>query len=823
MASPSTAQLRRLIRNEITRLVRLVPSATIHVAPGDHPLQPSVIGGGGGGGDVSGPASAVDDNIATFDGTTGKLIQDSGSAISDFGDVDGPASAVDERVAVFDGTSGKLIKDGGVTVPGSGFGDVVGPSSATDNAIAVWDTTTGKLLQDSSLIIIDGGGIIVLSTPDGAPADELSIEPGNSTSGAGADLDLRGGDADAGAAGDVTITGGSQLPGSSPTGGNIDLFATNARAGSALPGGIIRLQGGTNDDGSGPAFVHVRTSDLKVDGDVFANAFIATASSMTFTAPSGQTVDTIVDVTTVLEVAEALITVNVDLDMDGNDIDMGGGSLIDCILVTSTSAFSLITAAGGLNSILFIGGSNAGANGSNISFNPGAVTSGDGDGGSVTIALPAGSGSGDDGEFRVTDAGSVVAIRVTGASTPVVEIGRSLNPLANIVLQSGDRIGPGTSDSLIFLTGSSATFRVNTQTALLITDTAVEIPATHRLLFDGADTSIRASAADTLVVEIDGNDEVVFTAMKLTLGDDGTAIYEIAGVTRATGDVSNLEFVGADATSAGNGQSFRFHCGNAATTGSHDGGGFTIDLGALAGVGTGGQFVINASGGSALLAVLNTGGVQFGAGTNINSAGVLDMDGANIIDADNILVLDGGIIGSGVNDNFVINVGTDITFTVNSVNCLDITPTTLDGKSVLRLVNFAGRREVRQWGFPSSNTATNRSLEGLTRSNHGNGGVFTPNRPGSIVGMNGCIDVNVIGSGGDIEFQVRKNGSTVYTVTLVAPGVANKHQVHDTQAVGVDTFVAGDIIEVRRVLVNGGAGQITTDDTEMDVEFEFDT
>ena len=36
-----------------------------------------------GGGDVSGPASAVDDRIATFDGTTGKLIQDSGTLVSD--------------------------------------------------------------------------------------------------------------------------------------------------------------------------------------------------------------------------------------------------------------------------------------------------------------------------------------------------------------------------------------------------------------------------------------------------------------------------------------------------------------------------------------------------------------------------------------------------------------------------------------------------------------------------------------------------------------------------------------------------------------------
>lgn len=37
---------------------------------------------GGGSGDVVGPASSVDDRIATFDGTTGKLLQDGGKTIA---------------------------------------------------------------------------------------------------------------------------------------------------------------------------------------------------------------------------------------------------------------------------------------------------------------------------------------------------------------------------------------------------------------------------------------------------------------------------------------------------------------------------------------------------------------------------------------------------------------------------------------------------------------------------------------------------------------------------------------------------------------------
>lgn len=56
------------------------------------------------------------------------------------GDVNGPASAVDERIAVFDGTTGKLIKDGGKTVA------ELQPADATLTALAAVVTATDKLI-----------------------------------------------------------------------------------------------------------------------------------------------------------------------------------------------------------------------------------------------------------------------------------------------------------------------------------------------------------------------------------------------------------------------------------------------------------------------------------------------------------------------------------------------------------------------------------------------------------------------------------------------------------------------------------------------------
>jgi hypothetical protein len=171
----------------------------------------------GGSGDVTGPASSVNENIAVFDGVTGKVIKDGGAKTTDFatsaqgakadtatqpgdnistltndagytsnaGDVVGPAVAVDSNFASYDTTTGKLIKDSGssassfatsaqgaladtATQPGdnvstltndagytSNTGDVVGPASSVDARIATYSGVTGKLIQDGGSTVAD--------------------------------------------------------------------------------------------------------------------------------------------------------------------------------------------------------------------------------------------------------------------------------------------------------------------------------------------------------------------------------------------------------------------------------------------------------------------------------------------------------------------------------------------------------------------------------------------------------------------------------------------------------------------------------------------
>lgn len=98
---------------------------------------------------VAGPGSATDNAVTRFDGTGGKTVQNSLVVIDDTGNITlpggatfdgvdvsvlganavaGPASAVDNRVATYNGTTGKVIKDGGGYVP---LGAVLGANFAS--------------------------------------------------------------------------------------------------------------------------------------------------------------------------------------------------------------------------------------------------------------------------------------------------------------------------------------------------------------------------------------------------------------------------------------------------------------------------------------------------------------------------------------------------------------------------------------------------------------------------------------------------------------------------------------------------------------------
>lgn len=133
---------------------------------------------------VQGPASATDNALCRFDGTTGMLIQNSAPTLSDSGELaflstQGVNLALGYLV-IPQGTScasvtglGRLCFDnddlilyagtgsGIQAIGGTGsLGDVVGPGSATDEALVRFDSTTGKLVQASAITLTDAGVMV---------------------------------------------------------------------------------------------------------------------------------------------------------------------------------------------------------------------------------------------------------------------------------------------------------------------------------------------------------------------------------------------------------------------------------------------------------------------------------------------------------------------------------------------------------------------------------------------------------------------------------------------------------------------------------------
>lgn len=96
-----------------------------------------ISGGGGGSGDVIGPASSVNNSIAVFDGTTGKLIKDGGALISSLATTAQVSAKQDTLVSgtnikTVNGTS--LLGSGNVSISGGGGLTLVELSTTSQTA-----------------------------------------------------------------------------------------------------------------------------------------------------------------------------------------------------------------------------------------------------------------------------------------------------------------------------------------------------------------------------------------------------------------------------------------------------------------------------------------------------------------------------------------------------------------------------------------------------------------------------------------------------------------------------------------------------------------
>ena len=123
MPTPITIlDVQREVRAAVSR-IRIIESTSIHVLPGDHPMQPSIIVAPPGG-FVEGPSSSTDNAMALWDGPTGDLLKDStvtwDGSVLQLGEVSGGTNVTIKTALHFSGVSGdlKLTTGGGISVPG---------------------------------------------------------------------------------------------------------------------------------------------------------------------------------------------------------------------------------------------------------------------------------------------------------------------------------------------------------------------------------------------------------------------------------------------------------------------------------------------------------------------------------------------------------------------------------------------------------------------------------------------------------------------------------------------------------------------------------
>ena len=207
-------------------------------ADGSLTVDASGGGGGGGSGDVVGPASATDNAVARYNGTTGKLIQNSVVTVSDTGAITGVAS-----IAVSGNVDGRDL-----SVDGTKLDGIEALADVTDDA-----NVRAALAAATAAVAFNNQNITTVGTVDGRDV---------SADGTALDAHIADGDPHSGhALTSTTITAGTGLTGGGDLSANRTLtVAYGTTASTATEGNDSRVTGA------------IQSSVLTTNGDLLTRA-----------------------------------------------------------------------------------------------------------------------------------------------------------------------------------------------------------------------------------------------------------------------------------------------------------------------------------------------------------------------------------------------------------------------------------------------------------------------------------------------------------------------------------------------------------------------
>lgn len=244
--------------------------------------------GGSGTGDVVGPASATDDDLACFDGATGKLLKDCGINVADFITVTGIATGdllvgtgTDTIGVITIGTNGKVLTSNGTTASWQTL-SATGCATAGSATQVLTDDGAGGCTSNAAMLYASGALTLGTNTTTlgkvkmfGNTSGDVTIQP-NAVAGSGIVLTLPA------TTGTVALTAGSTF-----TTGTIPLTAIFAWDAGVCQNTTASI--GFSTPTSNPATAICKTGSNTTYG---AAQFTATSQSVQFKVPIRDTINT---------------------------------------------------------------------------------------------------------------------------------------------------------------------------------------------------------------------------------------------------------------------------------------------------------------------------------------------------------------------------------------------------------------------------------------------------------------------------------------------------------------------------------------------------
>tara|TARA_R110002012_G_C11670804_1_gene613051 strand:+ start:5045 stop:6616 length:1572 start_codon:yes stop_codon:yes gene_type:complete len=206
-------------------------------------------------GDARGPASATDNNVAAFDGATGKLIKDSGIPDADLVLIEKAAILKNKTISSLDNT---------IVIPTTDLSDV-SASTPSNGDILKYNSATSKYEPSndstSNVIVVSDAGIGELTVPDNATLAKVTLLGSGGGGAAGGssmmvadqstDVSWQGAGGGGGSSGFTR-----QLTVQVKPGQVLEYSISDGGAGGVITGGYIP-QNGTN---GGPTSIKVKSS-----------------------------------------------------------------------------------------------------------------------------------------------------------------------------------------------------------------------------------------------------------------------------------------------------------------------------------------------------------------------------------------------------------------------------------------------------------------------------------------------------------------------------------------------------------------------------------